>query len=144
MEPQGIVARASATIHAPAAKVWKALTDPAQIKEYMFGAKVQSDWKEGSAISWKGEWKGKTYEDKGRILQLEEEQLLQYSHYSPLSGMPDEPGSYHTVTVKLEGEGNETKVSLEQDNNASDEERQHSEENWKAMLDGIRKLTEEK
>lgn len=33
----------SITIHAPAAKVWKALTDPKMIKKYMFGANVESD-----------------------------------------------------------------------------------------------------
>jgi hypothetical protein len=36
---------------------------------------------------------GKTHEDKGVILRLEPERLLQYSHFSPLSGLPDAPDS---------------------------------------------------
>ena len=65
-----------------------ALVDPAAIKQYMFGTTVESDWREGSSIVWKGEWQGRAYEDKGVILRLEPGRLLQYSHFSPLSGAP--------------------------------------------------------
>jgi hypothetical protein len=58
-----IVARASTIIDAPVAMVWDALVTPETIKRYMFGTTVVSDWKEGSSIVWKGEWKGKSYED---------------------------------------------------------------------------------
>lgn len=142
MGSQDIVAKVSATIHASAAKIWKALTDPAQIKEYMFGATVQTDWKEGSDITWKGEWEGKAYEDKGKILQVKEGEAIQYSHYSPLSGKPDEPENYHVVTITLHEGSGWTTVHLEQDNNTSEKEREHSEENWRVMLAGIKKLSE--
>ena len=65
------IARAATTIKTSADKVWNALTDPEMIKKYMFGATVISDWKEGSKITWKGEWEGKPYEDKGKILRFE-------------------------------------------------------------------------
>ncbi len=61
----------------------------------MFGTDVVSDWKQGSTIVWKGEYKGKKYEDKGVIFKLEQNQTLQYSHFSPLSGKPDVPENYH-------------------------------------------------
>ena len=64
------IAKASITINATAEKVWHALTDPRMIKKYMFGTSVISDWKEGSKIIWKGEWEGKSYEDKGKIIHL--------------------------------------------------------------------------
>jgi uncharacterized protein YndB with AHSA1/START domain len=64
------VAKASTTIRASSAAVWKALTDPKAIKRYMFGADVTSEWREGSAIAWRGEFEGKAYEDKGTILQI--------------------------------------------------------------------------
>jgi hypothetical protein len=67
---------------------------------------------------------------------------LQYSHYSPLSGMPDTPENYHTVTIELSNEGQQTGVTLSQDNNASDEERQHSEQNWGMMLSSMKKYLE--
>src|SRR5919106_4099142 len=105
-----IVAQLSTAIDAPIAKVWDALINPATIKQYMFGTNVTSEWKEGSQITWKGEWQGKSYEDKGVILRLEPERLIQYSHFSPLSGLLDVPANYHTVTITLSQEGRGTHV----------------------------------
>lgn len=108
----------------------------------MFGANVVSDWKEGGQIVWKGEWQGKAYEDKGVILKIEPERVLQFSHLSPLSGLPDTPENYHTVTIELSGEGARTHVSLSQDNNPTEQVRGHSEKNWKMMLASLKKLLE--
>ena len=140
--PKSLIAEASTSIAAPAAKVWDALVNPQMIKQYIFGATVVSDWREGSPITWKGEWKGKPYEDKGRIRKIEPRQLLQYSHYSPLSGLPDTPENHHIVTIELSEQGAQTRISLSQDNNANDEAREHSEKNWKMMLEGLKKLLE--
>lgn len=139
---KGLTASATATLDAPRRNVWQALVDPAAIKQYMFGADVVSDWHEGSPIVWKGEWKGKPYEDKGVILRVQPNEKLEYTHYSPLTGKPDVPESYHTVTVTLTGEGAQTRVSIAQDNNADDEARRHSEQNWATMLGGLRKYVE--
>jgi len=136
------IARASLTVDAPRAKVWDALVNPKAIKQYMFGAAVISDWREGSPIVWKGEWQGKPYEDKGTLLEVEPGRTLRYSHFSPLSGLPDEPGNYHTVTIELSGEGNQTRVALAQDNNPTDEARVHSEKNWGMMLAALKKFLE--
>ena len=136
------IGKASTTINAPIAEVWDALVNPKVIKQYMFGTNVISDWRVGSPIVWKGEWQGKAYEDKGKILKFEPQRLLQYSHFSPLSGQPDVPSSYHTVTIDLSRQGAQTKVSLSQDKNATDEAREHSEKNWKMMLEGLKKLLE--
>jgi uncharacterized protein YndB with AHSA1/START domain len=140
----GLIAQASTTIDAPADKVWSALVTPATIKQYMFGTTVTSDWQPGSPISWKGEWKGKAYEDKGVILRLEPERLLEYSHFSPLSGLPDAPDSYHTVTVELSKDGAGTRVALSQDNNATEEARQQSQKNWEMMMTSLKTLLEKK
>jgi uncharacterized protein YndB with AHSA1/START domain len=138
------IAKASATIDAPIARVWDALVNPATIRRYMFGTDVTTDWKEGSPIRWKGEWKGKAYEDKGILRQVKPRQLLEYSHFSPLSGLPDRPDSYHNVRIQLAERGAQTELSLTQDNNPTDEARAHSEKNWGAMLEGLKKVLEEK
>ena len=44
--------------------------NPEAIKQYMFGTNVVTDWREGSPITWKGEWQGKSYEDKGVMFPL--------------------------------------------------------------------------
>ena len=139
-----LIARSQVEINAPIAKVWDALVDPAMIKQYMFGTNVVSDWHKGAPIVWKGEWKGKPYEDKGEILELKPGHVLRYSHFSPLSGQPDVPENYHTVTIELSRAGAGTTVTLSQDNNATEEERQHSEQNWGMMLDSLKKFLEQR
>lgn len=135
-------AEANTTIHAPASKVWEAITKPDLIKQYLFGADVISDWKVGSPITYKGEWQGKSFEDKGKILTLEPEKLLVSTHWSPLSGVPDSPENYHTVTYTLTGKGDSTDVTIAQDNNANEKEKAESEQNWRAVLEGMKKLLE--
>ena len=103
---------------------------------------TETDWNVGSPLVHRGEYRGKPYEDKGKILKVEPQRLLSYSHFSPLSGQPDVPANYHTVTIELSRQGTQTKVSLSQDNNATDEAREHSEKNWKMMLEGLKKLLE--
>lgn len=138
-----LIAKASTTIDVPVAKVWDALVNPEAIKQYMFGTNVISDWEEGSPIMWRGEWQGKAYEDKGEICQIKPERILQYSHFSPLSGLPDQPENYHTVTIELSETGNQTLVALSQDNNATEEACEHSEKNWGMMLAGLKKFLEQ-
>ncbi len=140
---KNLIARASVTVNAPSAKVWDALVNPQAIKQYMFGTNIVTDWQEGSPILWKGEWQGKPYKDKGVILQFKPGRTIQYSHFSPLSGVPDRPENYHTVTIELSPEGKQTRVSLSQDNNATEEERAHSEKNWEMMLAALKKYLEQ-
>lgn len=137
------VAMATVTIDAPRTRVWKALVTPSEIRQYMFGTTVESDWKPDSPITWKGEWKGKRYEDKGRILDSRPNEVLRYTHFSPLAGLPDKPENYHVVTIELREDGPATtRVTLSQDNNPSDQARAESEKNWTMMLTGLKKLVE--
>jgi uncharacterized protein YndB with AHSA1/START domain len=137
-----LIANASIVINASRTRVWHALVDPIAIKKYMFGTDVESDWLEGGPILWKGEWQGKPYEDKGVIRRLLQERTLEYSHYSPLSELPDQPSSYHIVTIQLSDDGSQTRVSLSQDGNLTEDERDHSAKNWLMMLTSLKKLLE--
>jgi uncharacterized protein YndB with AHSA1/START domain len=137
-----LTAKANVTIRAPLEKVWEGLTDPAIIKRYMMGATVTSEWKQGSPITWKGEWNGKTYEDRGKILEIQPLHRLRYSHYSPLSGDEDKPENYHNVTVDLLETDGAVRVDLEQDNNETPDARDHSQKNWEAMLAALKKTLE--
>ena len=137
-----LLAKVSISVEASKHDVWKALTDPDAVKQYMMGADVVSDWKAGSPIVWKGEYKGKPFEDKGRILEIEPEKTLKYSHYSPMSGAPDKPENYHAVSITLSGKGDKTELSLTQDKNPTEKAREESEKNWKMMLAGLKKVAE--
>lgn len=132
----------SVEIDAPVFKVWDALVDPATIRRYMLGAQVESDWKEGDSITWKGEWEGKAYEDKGTILKIEPYWILQYSHYSPLSGKPDTPDSYHNVLFELVENEGKTQLSVSQDHNQSEREMEYSQKMWEMMMQNLKELIE--
>jgi uncharacterized protein YndB with AHSA1/START domain len=137
------VAKSSIAVDAPADKVWSALVTPDAIKQYMFGTTVTSDWQVGRPIVWKGEWQGKQYEDKGTILRNDPPRTLQYSHFSPQSGVPDRPENYHTVTIHLEPHGTQTRVVLTQDNNPTEQVREHYEKNWTLMLSALKQFVEQ-
>jgi uncharacterized protein YndB with AHSA1/START domain len=138
----GRVATAETDIRAPRSKVWRALTDPDQIREYMFGSVVETDWRPGSRITWKGEYEGKKYEDRGEILEVDPEHRLKLTHFSPMSGDEDAPENYHTLVYELEESDGTTHVSLSQDNNKSEEAAEHSRANWDKMLSGLKEVVE--
>jgi uncharacterized protein YndB with AHSA1/START domain len=139
---ESLPATAEITIEGSVSEVWDALINPDKIKRYMFGAEAVSDWKVGSPIVWRGEWKGKPFQDKGRILEIQQGKRLRYSHFSPLSGEPDRPESYHTVTIQVEGVDGHVHVDLSQDNAGSEQGREESSRNWSMMLQGLKKPVE--
>ena len=138
----GKVATTETDIDAPRSKVWQALTDPDQIQKYMVGSRVETDWKQGSPITWKGEYEGKKYVDKGQILEVEHERRLKLTHFSPLSGEEDAPENYHTLVYELEDNDGTTHVSLSQDNNKDEKAAEHSRANWQKMLSGLKEVVE--
>jgi uncharacterized protein YndB with AHSA1/START domain len=93
-------------------------------------------------ITWRGEMNGKRYEDKGVVLEAVPGKKLQYVHFSPVSGDGMSAATFHTVTITLDGNGDETAVSLSQNNNSSDSMRKESEKNWATMLRGLKQYLE--
>ena len=138
----GLTARKSIEINAPVAKVWQALTDPAMIKQYMFGTNVITDWNIGSPIKFKGEWQGKAYEDKGTITQLIPEKVLQYTFWSSMGGFEDKPENYANVTFSIQANNGGSILTVSQDNNDSESAREHSEKNWGMVLESVKNLLE--
>lgn len=137
-----LVATAEIDIVAAPPQVWAALTDPAQIKKYFFGTEVVTDWQVGGPILWKGEYDGKRYEDKGEIVEFAPNRRLQVTHFSPMTGQPDEPENYHTVTYDLEEHAGTTRVSLSQDNNGDEAEVERATANWTMLLTGLKGTVE--
>ena len=140
MDTKTLIATARTTVDAPIEEVWDAILNQDIIKKSMFGTTVISDLGEGSNIVWKGDWQGKSYEDKGTILQFKPKTKLQYSHFSPLTGQPDIPENYHTVTIELGNKNKHTTITLTQDNNATEDAKKHAEHKRESMLEGQKKL----
>ncbi len=79
-------AQVSSEVRATPNEVWKALTTPSLLKRYFMGADVESDFKVGSPITFRGNFKGKSYQDKGEIKVATPEKCLEFSHFSPALG----------------------------------------------------------
>lgn len=136
-------ATAEIDVDADPQRVWHALTDPDLVEKYFFGTRVQTDWQPGSSITWSGEYNGKAYEDKGSIVEVRENELLRMTHFSPMTGLPDRPENYHTLTYELRRTPSGTNVRLSQDNNASQDEADRAKGNWESTLTGLKKTVED-
>jgi uncharacterized protein YndB with AHSA1/START domain len=138
------IAEKRITVHAPVEAVWRALTDPELVKEYMYGTHLETDWKVGSPIAWKGEWKGNAYEDKGTVLAYDPNRLLTVTHWSPMDGSEDKPENYRTVSYELAERDGDTILTLKQDNNPTQEAADTmAEQNWGPVLEGLRAVAEQ-
>jgi uncharacterized protein YndB with AHSA1/START domain len=133
-----LIVTASTTITADPATVWDALTDPEVVSRAFFGADVKTDWEPGAPITFDGVWQGREFHDYGEILDAEPAQYLRFTHFSPLSGLPDEPENYHVVTFDLVPVGDETTVTVTQTNAGSEEEVRHSETIWADVLASLK------
>ena len=96
----------------------------------------------GSPIVWTGEWQGRAYEDRGVILQIVRERVLEFSYSSPLAGAADLPENYYIVTVHLRAEGMHTRLTLYQDHNPTEPARDNAERNWAVMLAALEPFVE--
>ncbi len=137
-----LVAKAEIVINVPVQKVWEALVTPAIIKQYLFGTEAVSDFKVGSPIIYRGEWEGKKYEDKGKILEVVPEKLLVSTYWSSIGGKPDTEENYNTVVYELAGNSGYTKLTITQDNNPTEESQKHSEKNWGIVMKTMKELLE--
>jgi uncharacterized protein YndB with AHSA1/START domain len=131
------VATATIEIEAPAEKVWKALTDPVSVKAYFFGTNLETDWSVGSPIFFRGEYEGKSYEDKGIVLSFDPYKEISYSYFSSMSGLEESPDHYQTVKFGLTGENESTMLTVTQENLDSEERANHSTKSWQYILKAL-------
>jgi len=93
------------TYNAPVDKVWQAITDKAQMKQWYFDV---PDFKPevGTHFTFSGGSEEKTYLHLCEVLEVEQNRKIKYSwHYDGYEGM-----SY--VTFELFDEGNNTRLKL--------------------------------
>ena len=135
-------ASASIIINAPVEQVWAGLTEPELVKQYFFGTDLSTSWEVGSPIVFTGEWEDKTYEDHGTVLSYEKPHSLSYTYWSGFAGEPDLPENYQTLTYTVEELPDGVKVTIKQDNAATQESADHSAENWNKVLKSLKELIE--
>ena len=88
-------------IHAPASKVWLALTVPELVKQWQYGSDLQTTWEPGTSISFRNEWNGRVFEQKGKVLEFIPRSRLKYSLFFPRPDLQDIPEHYFFMTYEL-------------------------------------------
>jgi uncharacterized protein YndB with AHSA1/START domain len=139
-----LIATTSISIYASPSDVWKALIDPDIIKQYMHGTETQTTWQLHDTITFRGEWEGVPYVDKGKIVEIIPERVLGYTYWSPLSGTEDFEDNYSIITYHISPYDDETTLTVTQDNIDDDDKVIKAEENWMETLTRLKKILESK
>ncbi len=136
------VATSTVTIEAPPDRVWERHHRSCAVKEFMFGADLVTDWTVGGPILWRGEWEGKPYEDKGKILEVEPGG----SWSTRTSARSAARRTSRKTTTPSRGRwrtrSGATQLTLSQDNNPSEEAAEHSKGMWDKLVADVKKIAE--
>lgn len=141
------VVNRTVTIKARPSTVWRTLTDPELIKQWMaepeMAIEIITDWKVGSTIAVKG-FHHISFENKGTVLRFEPNSILQYSHLSSLSRLPDKPENYSVIEFRLTPrEENSTSLTVEITNFPTESIFRHIDFYWRVTIDVIKRFVED-
>ena len=89
-----------------------------------------------------GEWQGRPYVDKGEIVRFDPPKVLVHTHWSDLSGLPDEPQSYQEVTWEIAERDGAAELTITEHNLPNEEAKTASEQAWRMVLDNLKELLE--
>ena len=133
------------TINAAPAAVWAALTEPALMQQWMAEEKIEilTDWQIGHPLVIRGHLHRVKFENRGQVVQFQPERLLQYTHASSLSRLPDEPSSYTTFEFRLAPVAAQTTLTLAVWNFPTEAIYKHLAFYWPVALGMVKKLVEQ-
>ena len=133
------------TINAPASKIWEGLTNPVVMKKWMSETEIDilTDWNVGNPIVIRGRLHGIKFENKGLVLLFEPEKILQYSHLSSLSRLPDTPENHSVFDFRLTPDGDQTALTLTLSNFPTESIDKHLAFYWNVTLEIFKRMMEE-
>lgn len=134
------------SIHASAAQVWQALTQPEWMKKWMISEDMEihidTDWKIGNAITIRGNMNGKDFENSGVVMAFEPGKNLCYSHLSSISKLPDQPSSHSIIAFRLESIEDQTTLSVTVSNFPTESIYKHLAFYWNVALEVLKRRVE--
>jgi uncharacterized protein YndB with AHSA1/START domain len=137
----------SVTIDAAPSAVWRALTDPELMKQWMaepvMRVEIFTDWKVGSPIIVKGHHNNVGFENKGTVLEFEPNSILRYSHLSSVSRLPDKAENYTVIEFRLaRAEDDSTLLTVRTSNFPSESIFKHWEFYWRVTIEVVKRFIE--
>lgn len=136
----------SITINAPPTAVWRALTDLSLMKQWMaepeMHLEIFTDWQTGSPVVMKG-WHHTAFENRGSVLRFEPESVLQYTHLSSVSRLPDKHENYTVIGFRLAPEPpHSTSLHLAISNFPTESIFRHFDFYWRVTLPILKRFVE--
>lgn len=139
-----LISSQSIIINAGADKVWKTLTNPSLISQYLFGAQTITDWKIGSEITFKIIFEGNEFVDKGMVTENIPNKTLRYKYWSGFCGLEDKPENYSIVNYEIEKvQDRNYKLTWTQKGFADEQSRASSENSLESILKQIKSIAEQ-
>jgi len=126
-------------IQATPEKVWHALTDPGLTAQYWGHANLSDDWQPGSAWEHQRTDGSGIADVTGTVLEADPPRRLVTSWSFPGQDRPGGPG---LVTFDIEPYGDIVRLTVTNENFASDEERENAAAGWAAVLSNLKSLLE--
>ena len=128
-------------IAAPARKVWLALTVPDLVKQWQYGADLSTTWEIGTPISFRNEWNGQVFEQKGNVLEFSPESRLKYSLFVPRPDLQDIPEHHFFMTYELtESDGVTSLLVRQEDPRPSPPDESPGAEEGPDVFSGLKEL----
>ena len=117
------------------AAVWEALINPEKTRLFMFNCTVDTDWKPGSKLQWKGNCQGYKCSERGTVLESEPGRRLKYTSFDPNFGLEDKKENYLHMPYDLKEAGNGTILITTIENFNGDTERtKHNAGGWDGIV----------
>jgi uncharacterized protein YndB with AHSA1/START domain len=134
------------TIRADATAVWRALTDPALMRQWAaepeLDLEIVTDWQVGRPIVIKG-FHHVRFENHGTVLHFEPNTFLQYTHLSSISRLPDRPENYTRIAFRLgPSDDGETTLNLELENFPTESILRHLTFYWLVTIEVLKQFVE--
>lgn len=133
-------------INTSSAQLWEVLTKPSLMKRWVSDSEtdILTDWKIGGPITIlvQADSYKDYFESKGTVLQFEPEHVLQYSHLSSLSRLPEHIRNYTVITFTLIPGNGKTSLNLTLTNFPTETIYQHLAFYWGITLEIIKKSIE--
>lgn len=137
------VVERSIVIAAQPAAVWRALTDPDQLAQWMGGTRVETTWEPGSDIVFDWTHYARRYHDHGTVLTFERDRVLRYDRWTEISRLPDRPEHRAVIAFNLEPRGEATGLVVRHDHFEHDAAYRHANYWWHFAIGDVKRLIEE-
>lgn len=138
----------SIQIDASVTAVWDALTRPELMKSWMADSEIQivTTWDVGTPIVINVEEVSHkaSFTNGGVVLQFVKERVLEYSHLSSLSQLPDQDENHTIIRFTLQQDENQTLLELNLSNFASESIHKHIDFYWTVTLDVLKRFVEDR